>query len=333
MSALGSTPSLATATSTRLDSACKHIQQCRVSQDHMTVFADKDADELIRNKYRYCVHKDEMVVGITRPLGSDNKTKRFQISAYPRVVSNLGKMLERKGGVVPEAEKVLKLLYHYSRSLTQRDTILRLLQEGDPGKFPAFAPGEEPYLPTDTSVNKLKCSAVMQDLFDLVPVGYANTLGWAHAHCGDTMSSVMIGGLRTVRNGAFEVFTGDILQWYWPFEQDCFEQNGRRKPAYKPDTANGEQVTTGLQYSLQKDPGQTGGPGWDAGGDAALRQNFRDRQYGQKRGVEKAVPMLKPYLATGEDDSIYDWHRVFARALAPARAFDEVDIMIFRQAL
>ena len=84
-------PSLAQATNTRLDSACKHIQQCRVSTDDMMRFTGEDAvsilfiiclffrfyiflkmswvvqEELQRNKYRYCIHKDELVVGIGRP--------------------------------------------------------------------------------------------------------------------------------------------------------------------------------------------------------------------------------------------------------------------------
>jgi hypothetical protein len=60
-------PSLAQATNTRLDSACKHIQQCRVSTDDMMRFVREDAEEIQRNKYRYCIHKDELVVGIGRP--------------------------------------------------------------------------------------------------------------------------------------------------------------------------------------------------------------------------------------------------------------------------
>ena len=59
-------PSLAQATNTRLDSACKHIQQCRVATDEMLSFVG-DVEEIQRNKYRYCIHKDELVVGLGRP--------------------------------------------------------------------------------------------------------------------------------------------------------------------------------------------------------------------------------------------------------------------------
>lgn len=60
-------PSLAQATNTRLDSACKHIQQCRISTDDMMRFVNNEADELERNPFRYCIHKDELVVGLGRP--------------------------------------------------------------------------------------------------------------------------------------------------------------------------------------------------------------------------------------------------------------------------
>ena len=59
-------PSLAQATNTRLDSACKHIQQCRVSTDDMMRFVSNNSEEIQRNKYRYCIHKDEVVVGVGR---------------------------------------------------------------------------------------------------------------------------------------------------------------------------------------------------------------------------------------------------------------------------
>ena len=59
-------PSLAQATNTRLDSACKHIQQCRIATDEMLSFVG-DVEEIQRNKYRYCIHKDELVVGLGRP--------------------------------------------------------------------------------------------------------------------------------------------------------------------------------------------------------------------------------------------------------------------------
>ena len=84
-------PGLASATNTRVDSACKHIQQCRVSTDDMLQYtgAVKDMETLEREKYRYCIHKDECVIGIGRAWWPDDSRKRTN-NAYPRVISNLG---------------------------------------------------------------------------------------------------------------------------------------------------------------------------------------------------------------------------------------------------
>jgi hypothetical protein len=38
-----------------------------VSTDDMMRFVGGNTEEIVRNKYRYCVHKDELVVGVGRP--------------------------------------------------------------------------------------------------------------------------------------------------------------------------------------------------------------------------------------------------------------------------
>lgn len=47
-------PSIGQATNTRLDSAAKHIQQCRVSTDDMLRYVGEDTEELQRQKFRSC---------------------------------------------------------------------------------------------------------------------------------------------------------------------------------------------------------------------------------------------------------------------------------------
>lgn len=61
----------------------------------------------------------------------------------------------------------------------------------------------------------MKTSSFMGMMNDYFAVGFSNTIGYAHANTGDTMTSVMIGGLRTVKNGDFEIFPGDLVQFYW----------------------------------------------------------------------------------------------------------------------
>ena len=56
--------------------------------------------------------------------------------------------------------------------------------------------------------------ASVQDLFDQGTAFGRLALVHVLMMAGDTMVTVMIGGLRTVMNGDFEVFTGDLIQWY-----------------------------------------------------------------------------------------------------------------------
>jgi hypothetical protein len=217
-----------------------------------------------------------------------------------------------------------------------RDRILRAFRDADPAVFPV-PPGGAPYLETDPAEpTKMKFRSVLPNVYDFVTVGYANTLGWAHAHCGDTMTSVLIGGLRTVMNGDFEVHTGDLIQWYWPFELRCFEGNGRRKPiVWHP---HGMVMRAGEAAvwlpDLQVDPGAAN-PHLDLVMDkeTCLRKSYFERQYGQRKGVEKVVPLIKPYKRDDEEPRVYDWYRVFAVALSSARPREHVDIRIARQAL
>ena len=330
MSSLGQMPSLAQATSTSLDSACKHIQQCRVSQDHMAKFCvPSDPDELIRNKYRYCVHKDELVLGIGKCWARDNSNKKFQNNAYPRVVSNLGGLADSNGEDDSDVVKMIRVMYHNATSIPERDWILGALQRGEPADFPQAASGDRYLGQPKPGKSDMPFVDSVKNVYDFITVGYANTLGWAHAHTGDTMTSVMIGGLRTVMNGDFEVFTGDLIQWYWPFERDCFFKNGKRKP--RTLTAIGGQMRPELQHNPANYAGVT--HHWELDKDSKLRKTHFDKQYGDRKGREKVVPLIKPYKRDDEEPRIYDWYRVFAVAICSGRPRERIDIRIARQAL
>jgi hypothetical protein len=328
-------PSLASATGTRLDSACKHIQQCRVSQDHMTKFAGEDEQEMVRNKYKYAVHKDELVLGIGRCWKEDEKILRND--AYPRVLSNLGKFGDEANNVGPSGKselrqeiKLIKVMYHNMTSITQRDKMIKAMQDGDKGRWEAVCvqtdtdnlgvgvvPTKHTYLTVQADKpNTMSFHKDLNMIHDFITVGFANTLGYAHAHNGDTMTSVMIGGLRTVMNGEFEMYCGDVVQWYWPFEKDCFKKNGQRHAI----------------CSMFGDPSYPSDP-WKSTGDELMRKAHHDREYGQSKGNEKLVPRIKPYHRDDENPRLYDWYRVFAVAISSARPNEAVDIRISRQAL
>ena len=317
-------PSIGAVTGTRVDTSCRHNQQCRVSTDDMLQFTipQRDQDELQRQKYRYCIHKDEFVVGIARPWVPGEARKRVN-NAYPRVISNLGSLqMSNEGKYIL---MMIKYMNHYARSIAERKKIIDWFRAGGPaGTVSGYA-----YFINPIDLHDL--SKYIHVMSDMIPVGYANTIGYAHPNTGDTMVTVNIGGLRTVQNGDFEVFTGDIIQWYWPFELDCFKPNGERKkyvdewngdvppnisPSYDPDT---KQVTDFNTRSL--DPA------------ADTRRDFAARQYGQPADRPKVVARIKPYWRDDVNPRIYDAYRVFAVAISCARPHEPVDIKISRQAV
>lgn len=319
------TPSLASATSTRVDSACKHIQQCRVSYDHMLDFVE-NAHELERNKMQYCVHKDEMAVGVARPWEKE-RVRQLPISAYPRVISNMGDITTNEKYKVPL--KMIKYLYHFSTSLQKRRQIIQQMNQPRQNAVTVHAQAATPYF-RDATGTPLDLQVHLNKMYDFYPVGVANTLGYAHPNSGDTMSSVMIGGLRTIMNGDFEVYAGDLIQWYWTFERDCFRTDGTRKSIAD---RNGV-VIDGGDPEHDVDNGVQGAPQpLDA------RRLYNDLQYGavnnSKEPADKSkhVARIKPYLRDDAQPRLYDWQRVFAIAISSARPNEMVDIKISRQSM
>ena len=261
---LTDSPSLASITGTHLDSACKHIQQCKVSYDHMLLFVE-NADELDKEKMKYCAHKDEMIVGIGRPWKRP-RVRMLPASAYPRIISNLGN-ISRDDAKYKIPRKMITFLFHVARDVLHREHIVnhmdknqgfhmmgealkhfpdrhyfyeennrntdqdgsrrgrvrdgRIMPRGD-----GDGQGDEH---EDDGKNFTPLGNYLSKMFDYYPVGVSNTIAYANPRTGDTVGSVMIGGLRTVMNGDWEVQAGDLVQWYWTFEKDCFRADGARK--------------------------------------------------------------------------------------------------------
>ena len=321
------TPSLASATSTRIDSGCKHIQQCRVSQDHMIKLCSRNRDDILHNKYGYCVHKDELVLGVTK-CWSNNDIIYGQ-NAYPRVISNLGRWADRQSsaGEPPEGIKFMLWMYHTVSTLDERDRILKAANYRDGSELAKLFKGSsksgylkiEPDTGTEGSP-RYELQHEIQFAYDYVTVGYANTVGFAHAHHGDTMTSVHIGGLRTVMNGDFPVECGDQIQWYWPDEAEWFDVHGGRlqrgAAVFENAFPRGHKFAVGTK------------------GAEAERRDFYARQYGQvKKESPKYVPRVKPYKRCEKAPRLYDGLRVFAVAISSARPHEMFDIMIARQAI
>ena len=144
--------------------------------------------------------------------------KRTANSAYPKVISNLGALADTTEGMV--AIDMIRFMNHFARSVTERALIIDFFKKNTyvPPQH-VLSTGVIENLPVTSQLFKnlgakgIYTTHWMHIMNDYFPVGFANTIGYAHPNTGDTMTSVMIGGLRTVMNGDFEIFPGDPVQF------------------------------------------------------------------------------------------------------------------------
>jgi hypothetical protein len=268
--------------------------------------------------------------------------KRTINAAYPRVISNLGALLDKDDTKV--AVTMIRFMNHYARNIRERQSIIDFFKK-DEYVGPAFFVGTR-RTARNPAANaaafadrdgKLGTSRFMNIMSDHFTVGFANTLGYAHANSGDTMTSVMIGGLRTVINGDFEIFAGDLVQFYWTFEKDDFEQDGHRKEyldIWEGSTPRNLDPSFNLKATRKRDV--NGNPvwsSWQTPEDAQIRQAHYDLSYGQRRDRQKIVAKIKPFFRDDKNPRLMDWFRVFGVAIASARPNEMCDIKIGRQSM
>ena len=77
--------SLGSATHTRVDSAAKHIRQCKIDERCMRVWLNNtDPESMHRQKNKYATMKDDLVLNVNEALGKSCTPTE----AYPSVMSN-----------------------------------------------------------------------------------------------------------------------------------------------------------------------------------------------------------------------------------------------------
>ncbi len=267
--------------------------------------------------------------------------KRITNAAYPRVISNLGGL-----GDTPDTQiaiQMIRFMNHYARNVRDRQKIIEFFSRNQ-YKEPRYRKSNGiDFESLDTACAAFKKMAddsigtkpFLGMMYDYFGVGFANTLGFAHPNTGDTMTSVMIGGLRTVLNGDFEIFTGDLVQFYWCFEKDDFTPDGRRKPYYDiwdgDVPQNVDPSITANYRNAKRD--SSGREVWDRRPDAQVRQSYYDLSYGQRQNKDKLVAKIKPYFPDETHPRLFDWYRVFAVAISCARPNEMCDIKISRQSM
>ena len=161
-----------------------------------------------------------------------------------------------------------------------------------------------------------------------------------------SQASVMIGGLRTVMNGAFPVHTNDLLMFYFNEELDLFENNGSRKNRIVSGTLVTD-VQNIVNYMNTGSAGLISGQGTqiEHTDKENLRRNYYDRANGNfnpsKRDQKINIFSIKPYIVSNYSDRTTeekqyfpcDKARIFGRAISNAQPFEMVDIQLSRQAI
>jgi hypothetical protein len=261
--------SLGSDTHTRVDSAAKHIRQCKIHERLMGMWSDKDAETMHRQKNTYATMKDELVLNVNESL-----SKAYTPSeAYPSVVSNFTSLHPDTKTLLTNwyANKTPPDFFTFQRSIQNKDTLVT----GTPHKQ-----------------------------FDTIPFfraqGYALGRAEGNMRSGDTVFSVMIGGQITVTNGSFPMRPGQMVQWYFDFEDVQYDKDGRRQIA-------------GVKQTMQ-----------------AGQKRARDEINAEC--TTRAMP--KPYVLALDGTEHYgDEIRIFAKCICGGPAHHKVDIMLMTQSL
>lgn len=172
--------SLASSTGTRLDSAAKHIVVARICTDFYAQFAN-NMNDLQEKKLDYMARRDEICLGIGRPFNPKMGFSHADNKAYIPVLTNVGAIQCTGSNVADFYTKIYD-------ARTAEDAKEQM-------KNNAMLKGQS-YYPSELFFS-----------------GISLTEAFAHPHSGDTALSTMIGGLKTIRNGRFPCYAGDMVMW------------------------------------------------------------------------------------------------------------------------
>jgi len=256
--------SLGSATHTRVDSAAKHIRQCKIDERRMRVWVgNTDVEAMHRQKNKYATMKDDLVLNVNETIGK----LCTPTEAYPSVMSNFT-------SIHPDTIEKIKQWY----------------AQKTPVGFFNF----------QSTIHADKRNQQIETLPFFRAQGYALGRAEANMRSGDTVFSVMIGGQMTVTNGHFPMRPGQMVQWYFDFEETGFDTQGRRQ-------------TPRPKHTLK---------------------------VGEKRALDEinaestCRAMPKPYVVGTDGSEHYgDKIRIFAKCICGGPAFHKVDIMMMTQSL
>lgn len=319
-------PGIAASTSSRVDSAAKHIMACKVNSDLMLNFVSDSFEnpqmkrrELHINKDKYCVFKNDLVLNVNIPLFPDkSQVAGNGTRAYPSVVSTLGDCNWK-------VKEFLISLYNSH----DNQAFEKILQnaENEPEVF------EE--------------SPILRHMPYFTAEGYALGTAWASDQTGDTVSSVLIGGMQTVMNGAFACQAGEVLQWYFEFEEAMFYHStqksidgikvragARIEDILEKVTSHPHDPKDPLhELETQRKKNEKEGIHHDVDTHRKRRRDYMEKMNGIGRDHKGNKAFPKPYRLYQYDDHFGDKIRIFAKCISSARPHEMVDIMLMTQSL
>jgi len=292
--------SLASSVGTRVESASRHMLQCRVHKDRYLSW-NVDNETLRRNKHQFSMTKDELVVDTASSMFPARDHICKQPHPYPRVVTSWRGF-----------DHELMSIYCFMMSLNTRD-FFEFKKFMENPHTPMLSGGvvkrvldDHEELSQEMFMKKIKQIHTMPDFRVM---GYSVGTAYAHEYNGDTIASVMIGGLATVQNGRYPMATGDPICWYVQYaEESYFDEYGKRDP---------KKVIMHDKMSMNRPTGKQG-------------HSMRNSGFGDPSLKDK-VFLPKPFFYNHA--SFGDTRRIFAKCLSNAAPFEKVDIMIASQSI
>jgi hypothetical protein len=308
--------SLANTTSTRADSSSRHMLQCRVHRDRLLGWTATRCDNQVlqANKHVYSLTKDELAIEVSQSLdkGSDHFSHRSQ--PYPLVLSSFEGMSE-------SAQNVYACLMATETPFhSHRKEIFDVIKKDS---FRNSLPNISDHY---------HCKTIPY----FRAMGYSVGTAYAHENTGDTIASVMIGGITTALNGAFPMQTGDRVMWYLAkSETNMFESNGVRtrvegNPMKLDETTAQVPPFTYKDIKEHIDKIEVHASGYKKDEKAKFNLQRNGFDLGGKQ-TKMNIALIKPFHF--QNASQGDYERVFATCISPAAKYEMVDIMISRQSL
>lgn len=299
-------------TRTRVDSAAKHIMPAKIDTNLMKIFVgtpNADLQMMHHKRLELMTCKDDLILNVSRKLASVD-TRTFH--AYPAVVSTLGKCTQAY-------QLILAVLYsskesvdfHAMVSEIQKADKLQAVWDYVNSQDDGTENAVTAFLRKFPDVEALRTAGGTALVAELRTMpyyqmqGYSLGQAWASPISGDTVFSVLIGGCVTAMNGHFAMQAGQMVQWYFDFENVFFAD------------VNGDNHMIGQRV--------------------VNRMRLAEPIGAKRRRLEEPVRgnfvFPKPYEPGFGGDVYADRMRVFGKCLNGAGPFEPVDIMIMTQSL